>query len=74
MSVKVEKHQQFPEIYWASLEKKKLATKNLVPGRNVYGERLIKYINVEDISYILYIVVPLSVCLNNVQPVNYYRQ
>ncbi|MCK4952418.1 fibrillarin-like rRNA/tRNA 2'-O-methyltransferase [Candidatus Bathyarchaeota archaeon] len=47
MSVKVEVHQQFPGIYCVSFEKKKLATKNLVPERDVYGERLVKYLDVE---------------------------
>jgi len=45
VAVKVEPHKTFPEIYWATLEdgSRKLATKNLASGVNVYGERLIKY-------------------------------
>lgn len=45
MAVKVKPHSKFREIYWATLEdkSKRLATKNLVPGKNVYGERLIKH-------------------------------
>ncbi len=45
MAVKIEPHQNFPEIYWANLEdgSRKLATKSLAPGLDVYGERLIKY-------------------------------
>jgi fibrillarin-like pre-rRNA processing protein len=45
VTVKVESHQTFPEIYWATLEdgSRKLATKNLAPGVDIYGERLIKY-------------------------------
>ena len=49
MSVKVEPHPQFPEIYWATLEEgsRKLATKNFASGRDVYGERLIRHKGVE---------------------------
>jgi len=38
-------HPRFPEIYWVSLEDgtRRLATKNLAPGKNVYGERLVKF-------------------------------
>lgn len=45
MVVEVKPHEVFKGIYWAHLEdgSKRLATKNLAPGRNVYGERLIKY-------------------------------
>jgi len=47
--VEVKAHQKFPEIYWAILEDgtKRLATKNLAPGRAVYGERLITFKGVE---------------------------
>lgn len=45
MAVKVKPHPKFREIYWVTLEdkSKKLATKNLAPRKNVYGERLIEY-------------------------------
>ena len=47
--VEVKAHPEFPEIYWAILEDgtKRLATKNLAPGRAVYGERLITFKGVE---------------------------
>jgi len=43
--VRVKPHPRFPAIYQAVQENgtRRLATKNLTPGRNVYGERLIKY-------------------------------
>ena len=49
MAVEVKPHSLFPEIYWATLEdgSRKLATRNFAPGKNVYGERLIKYRGVE---------------------------
>lgn len=49
MAVEVKPHSLFPEIYWAVLEdgSRRLATRNLAPGKNVYGERLIKYRGVE---------------------------
>lgn len=49
MEVKVKPHPQFPAIYQATLEDgtQRLATKNLTVGRNVYGERLIRYQSVE---------------------------
>ena len=49
MAVEVEPHPLFPEIYWATLEdgSRRLATRNLAPGKNVYGERLIRYLGVE---------------------------
>ncbi|MEM3010282.1 MAG: fibrillarin-like rRNA/tRNA 2'-O-methyltransferase [Candidatus Bathyarchaeia archaeon] len=49
MGVKVTPHPNFLGIYIAMLEdgSQKLATKNLAPGRNVYGERLIRYEGVE---------------------------
>lgn len=44
MSVKVESYLNFDGVYQITLEdgSKRLASKNLAPGRNVYGERLIK--------------------------------
>lgn len=49
MEVKVKPHPQFPAIYQVTLEdgSQRLATRNLAPGRNVYGERLIRYEGVE---------------------------
>ncbi|HVP27311.1 MAG TPA: fibrillarin-like rRNA/tRNA 2'-O-methyltransferase [Candidatus Bathyarchaeia archaeon] len=49
MNVRVKPHPQFPAIYQATLEDgaQRLATKNLAPGRNVYGERLVRYEGVE---------------------------
>jgi len=49
VNVKVKPHPQFPAIYQIILEDgaKRLATANLAPGRNVYGERLIRYEGVE---------------------------
>jgi fibrillarin-like pre-rRNA processing protein len=47
--VKVKPHPKFAEIYEVNLEdgSRRLATRNLAPGRNVYGERLIRYEGVE---------------------------
>lgn len=47
--VRIKPHPQFPAIYQATLEDgaKRLATKNLTLGRNVYGERLTRYEGVE---------------------------
>ncbi len=47
--VKVKPHHQFPEIYQVFLEDgaQRLATRNLAPGRTVYGERLIRFKKVE---------------------------
>jgi len=47
--VKVKPHYQFPEIYQVFLEDgaQRLATRNLAPGRTVYGERLIRFKKVE---------------------------
>ena len=49
MAVDVKPHPRFPEIYWVTLEDgtRKLATKNLAPGKNVYGERLVRFKMVE---------------------------
>jgi fibrillarin-like pre-rRNA processing protein len=43
--VEVKALRRFPEIYWVTLEDgaRKLATKNIVVGNSVYGERLVKY-------------------------------
>lgn len=47
--VDVYPHEKFEEIYWVEFEDgtKKLATKNLAPGRKVYGEQLIQFKGVE---------------------------
>jgi len=49
VAVEVKPHPRFPEIYWASLEdgSQRLATRNFTPGKNVYGERLVKYMGME---------------------------
>ncbi|HUK84302.1 MAG TPA: fibrillarin-like rRNA/tRNA 2'-O-methyltransferase, partial [Candidatus Acidoferrum sp.] len=49
MTVRVKPHAKFKEIYQASLEdgSQRLATVNLTPGLNVYGERLVKVKGVE---------------------------
>lgn len=49
MNVRVKPHPHFPAIYQATLEDgtQRLATKNLAPGKNVYGERLVRYEGVE---------------------------
>jgi fibrillarin-like pre-rRNA processing protein len=46
---KVRPHPQFKEIYQAQLDdgSNRLATKNLAPGRTVYGERLVHFKGVE---------------------------
>ena len=45
MAADVKPHQKFSGIYWARLEdgNQRLATKNLTPRKNVYGERLISF-------------------------------
>lgn len=45
MQVKVKPHPRFSAVYQVTLEDgaQRLATKNLTPGRNVYGERLIRH-------------------------------
>ena len=45
MAANVKPHPHFAAIYWATLEdsSQKLATKNLTPGKTVYGEREIRY-------------------------------
>lgn len=47
--IKVKPHPKFKEIYVANLEDgaTRLATRNLTPGLNVYGERLVKFEKVE---------------------------
>lgn len=49
VNVKVQPHPEFSGIYRIVLEdgSQRLATKNLAPGRNVYGERLIKHRGIE---------------------------
>jgi fibrillarin-like pre-rRNA processing protein len=49
VNVRVKPHPQFPAVYQLMLEDgaKRLATENLTPGRNVYGERLIRFEGVE---------------------------
>ena len=45
MNARVKPHPQFEGIFQVTLEDgaQRLATKNLAPGRNVYGERLVRY-------------------------------
>jgi fibrillarin-like pre-rRNA processing protein len=45
VNVKVKPHPKFAEIYNISLEEgsQRLGTKNLSPGKNVYGERLVRF-------------------------------
>jgi fibrillarin-like pre-rRNA processing protein len=49
VQVKVKPHPQFSAIYQVTLEDgaQRLATRNLTPGRNVYGERLLRHEGVE---------------------------
>jgi fibrillarin-like pre-rRNA processing protein len=49
VGLRVKPHPVFKEIYNVTLEDgaKRLGTKNLVPGKNVYGERLVKFKGVE---------------------------
>jgi fibrillarin-like pre-rRNA processing protein len=49
VQIKVKPHPQFQEIYQITLEDgaRRLATRNLAPGRSVYGERLIRSEGVE---------------------------
>jgi fibrillarin-like pre-rRNA processing protein len=49
VTVKVRPHPQFAAIYDVTLEDgaRRLATRNLAPGRSVYGERLIRFQSVE---------------------------
>jgi fibrillarin-like pre-rRNA processing protein len=45
VTVRVKPHPRFPGIYQVTLDDgaQRLATENLSPGRNVYGERLVRY-------------------------------
>ena len=45
MDIRIKPHEKFPAVYQATLESgiQRLATKNLTPGRHVYGERLIHF-------------------------------
>jgi len=45
VAVEVKAHPRFPGVYWATLEEgsRRLATLNLAPGKNVYGERLVRF-------------------------------
>jgi len=49
VQVNVKPHPQFSAIYQVTLEDgaQRLATRNLTPGRNVYGERLVRHEGVE---------------------------
>ena len=49
MHVKVKSHPRFAGIYQVTLEDgaQRLATRNLTPGRTVYGERLVRFKKVE---------------------------
>jgi fibrillarin-like pre-rRNA processing protein len=49
VGLRVKPNEKFKEIYNVTLEDgaKRLGTKNLTPGRNVYGERLVKFKGVE---------------------------
>jgi fibrillarin-like pre-rRNA processing protein len=47
--VRVRPHPEFAEVYQVTLEDgaQRLATKNLTPGRNVYGEKLVRFEGIE---------------------------
>ncbi|MCX8153753.1 MAG: fibrillarin-like rRNA/tRNA 2'-O-methyltransferase [Candidatus Bathyarchaeota archaeon] len=49
VNIKIKPHPKFAEIYQLTLEdgSQRLATRNLAPGRTVYGERLIRVKGVE---------------------------
>jgi len=49
VAIDIEPHPSFQEIFWITLEdgSKRLATKNLAPGHQVYGERLVRFQGVE---------------------------
>ncbi|MEM2098576.1 MAG: fibrillarin-like rRNA/tRNA 2'-O-methyltransferase [Candidatus Bathyarchaeia archaeon] len=49
MHIKVKPHPKFEEVFIVTLEDgaQRLATRNLVPGKMVYGERLIRFKGVE---------------------------
>ncbi|MEO2241134.1 MAG: fibrillarin-like rRNA/tRNA 2'-O-methyltransferase, partial [Euryarchaeota archaeon] len=44
VEIEIEPHEEFEGVYWAIFEDgtRKPATENLVPGHQVYGERLVK--------------------------------
>lgn len=44
-AIEVYPHEEFEGVYWVEFENgsKKLATRNLAPGRKVYGEQLIQF-------------------------------
>ncbi len=43
--MRIEEHEEFESVYWVEFEegKKKLATKNLSPGNQVYEEKLVEF-------------------------------
>jgi len=45
VAVEVKPHPRFSGVYWTTLEdgSRRLATVNLTPGKNVYGERLVRF-------------------------------
>jgi fibrillarin-like pre-rRNA processing protein len=49
VAITVEPHPSFREIFWITLKdgSKRLTTKNLAPGHQVYGERLVKFQGIE---------------------------
>ncbi len=49
MAVNVKPHSKFSGVHWIILEDggKRLATENLTPGRQIYGERLVSFKGVE---------------------------
>jgi fibrillarin-like pre-rRNA processing protein len=49
VTTNVKEHEKYHGVYWITLEDRnqRLATKNLTPGRRVYGERLIQQRNAE---------------------------
>jgi fibrillarin-like pre-rRNA processing protein len=69
--VKVKAHPQFAEIYQVMLENgaQRLATRNLVPGRTVYGERLIRFKSVEYRVWDAFRSKLAAVILNGVQTI-----
>ncbi|MEM2123381.1 MAG: fibrillarin-like rRNA/tRNA 2'-O-methyltransferase [Candidatus Bathyarchaeia archaeon] len=49
---KVKPHERFLGVYWVEFnDEKKLSTRNLVPGRTVYDERLVR---ISDVEYRLW--------------------
>ncbi|MDH5769980.1 MAG: fibrillarin-like rRNA/tRNA 2'-O-methyltransferase, partial [Candidatus Bathyarchaeota archaeon] len=48
LSLEVELHAKFHGVYWITLEgERRLATRNMTPGRAVYGEHLVRSGGVE---------------------------